>query len=156
MRTSTSLACVSLLTLLSACAAQPDGYYDANGSWVTTGGVANPKVAQDHAPMPGGPYNEYNNGHTVYNDGYATAPTAYSTTTTYHYDRAGYYAPDGTYVGADYTSAMVVPVPTDMFPPHGMCRVWFSSRAPNDQPAIESCDGIRARVPAGAYVIYGG
>ena len=152
MRTFTSIACVSLLALLSGCAVPPDGYYDANGNWVATS-VANPKVAENHPPLPGGPYNQYD----TYDNAYAPAPTVYTTTTTsYHYDRAGYYAPDGTYVGPDYTPAMVVPVPNDMFPPHGMCRVWFTNRAPNDQPAIESCDGIRARVPAGAYVIYGG
>jgi hypothetical protein len=43
-----------------------------------------------------------------------------------------------------------------MFPPRGMCRVWFTKRAPANQPAIESCNGIKSRVPAGAYVIYGG
>lgn len=147
MRTFTSVVCVSMLALLSACSPQPDGYYDANGNWIATG-VVNPKVAQDHAPFPGGVYDARANY-------YENTPPAYTTTTvTYNYDRAGYYAPDGTYIGPDYVSA--VPVPTDMFPPRGMCRVWFSNRAPDDQPAIESCSGIRTRVPAGAYVIYGG
>ena len=47
-------------------------------------------------------------------------------------------------------------VPKDMFPPRGMCRVWFVQSTPFEQPDIESCNDIKSRVPAGAYVIYGG
>ena len=79
-------------------------------------------------------------------------PVTTVTTTTYSYDRAGYYNQDGSYIGVHSDFA----VPPDMFPARGMCRVWFPDRRPVNQPDIESCDGIKSRVPVGAYVIYGG
>jgi hypothetical protein len=133
MRTIASLACVSLLTLVSACATPSDGYYDANGNYVPYNRYN--QVAHDHSPLPGGT-------NTYANNGYAPA---------YSYDRAGYYDHNGYYIAMDGG----LNVPQGMFPPRGMCRVWFADRV-NDQPPVESCNGIQSRVPAGAYVIYGG
>jgi len=144
MRILSSLACISLMALLSACGTPSDGYYDANGNWIAT----NPNNANhSHAPLPGG---THDTRYDEYDDNHPAATTV--TTTTYTYDRAGYYNRDGSYIGADSSFA----VPQNMFPPRGMCRVWFADRTPDNQPSIESCDGIKSRVPAGAYVIYGG
>jgi hypothetical protein len=143
MRKLTTLACVSVMALLSACGTPNDGYYDANGNYVPN----NPynRTAHDHSPLPGGTaehrYDNPNRGVTT------------TTTTTYNYDRAGYYNQYGEYVGMDNSNVVV---PNDMFPGRGMCRVWFPDRVPPNQPGIESCNGIQSRVPAGAYVIYGG
>ena len=130
-------ACVSLASLLTACDAPSGGYYDANGNFVDTNtpyGISK----SNHAPLPGGP-----------RDGYYSERTDHRT---YQYDRAGYYDSHGNY-RPTYSE---LNVPEDMFPPRGLCRVWFAGRAIVDQPSVESCDGIRQRVPAGAYVIYGG
>jgi len=70
----------------------------------------------------------------------------------YRYDRRGYYDYSGRYI----TQEDNFNVPAEMFPAAGMCRVWFTDRELSNQPPVESCDGIRTRVPAGAYVIYGG
>lgn len=136
MRTLTKLACVSFLSLLSACGTPSDGYYDANGNYVPY----NRYNSEDHAhsPLPGGTRDQYEPARTDYG--------------VVRYDRAGYYDSNGYYITVDNGPN----VPTSMFPPRGMCRVWFPERAAIDQPRIESCDGIRSRVPAGAYVIYGG
>jgi len=134
MRTLTSLACVSLISLLSACASPDAGYYDANGNWI----AKNPNNANhSHSPLPGGTYNQDRADYD--------APA-------YTYTRRGYYDYNGYYIAKDGG----LNVPTDMFPPRGMCRVWFAERSPDSQPAVESCSDIKSRVPAGAYVIYGG
>lgn len=140
MRTLTSFACISLVALLSACGTPDDGYYDANGNWIATGTPHN--IAHNtHPPLPGGTRDtrydraSYDNHHPAY-----------------MYDRRGYYDYNGDYV----TDDSGLNVPQDMFPPRGMCRVWFTNRAPDDQPSVESCNNIKSRVPAGAYVIYGG
>ena len=146
MRNVSSIFCLSLVVLLSACATPSDGYYDTNGNWI----AANPtKANRAHAPLPGGTHDtRYDDPN--FDNNHAVSTTV--TTTTYSYDRAGYYNRDGSYIGTNSTFT----VPPDMFPPRGMCRVWFSDRTPDNQPSIESCDGIKSRVPAGAYVIYGG
>jgi len=132
MRTVISLACISLLSLLSACATPDAGYYDANGNWIAN----NPNNANhSHAPLPGGTHD--------YRDDNSSA---------YTYDRRGYYDYNGYYI--DQNGGLSVP--QDMFPPRGMCRVWFTQRDLVNQPPVESCNDIRSRVPAGAYVIYGG
>jgi len=142
MRTVSSLACVSLISLLSACTTPDSGYYDTHGNWIAN----NPNNAnRSHAPLPGGTRDD-----SAYDDNHAVTTTV--TTTTYDYDRPGYYNYDGTYIGTRSNFK----VPKDMFPPRGMCRVWFADRVPVNQPPVESCDGIKSRVPAGAYVIYGG
>lgn len=133
-----SLASLFLLSMLSACGSPDGGYYDNNGNWIAN----NPYAHRDHPPLPGGTRNE----RTEYSSPRTT------TVTTYHYDRRGYYDRNGYYMARD--SGLTVA--DDMFPPRGMCRVWFPDRAPIDQPGIESCTGIQNRVPAGAYVIYGG
>lgn len=129
------LTCISVVSLLAACGPTSDGYYDTNGNWIATN-----TTHQPHAPLPGGTHdprvdnNDYNNGYNV------------------HYSRRGYYDYNGYYIPAD--SGLTVP--DNMFPPRGMCRVWMMDRRASEQPMAESCDGIKSRVPAGAYVIYGG
>jgi hypothetical protein len=132
------MACVSLATLLTACGVPSDGYYDANGNYIATDTPHN-MSKRAHAPLPGGTY----------------APTPYDNRAHYdddRYDRAGYYDRNGYYIARDGG----LNVPESMFPPRGMCRVWFVERAVAAQPPVESCAGIRTRVPAGAYVIFGG
>jgi len=133
-RISAALICASFLSLLAACATPDNGYYDTNGNWIPN----NPYNSQNHtrAPLPGGT-------HDYRDDRYDRVE---------RYDRAGYYDRNGYYIARDGGPA----VPEDMFPPRGMCRVWFIERPAIDQPKIESCDDIRSRVPVGAYVIYGG
>jgi len=142
MRKFTSLACLSLVSLLSACGTPNDGYYDKNGNFIPN----NPqrKGAANHAPLPGGTYDERYTGDP------AVSRTTVTTTT--RYDRPGYYDEYGYY----RTMEGGWKVPADMFPPRGMCRVWFRDRPLADQPPVESCSGINDYVPSGAYVIYGG
>ncbi len=144
MRTIPSLVCLSLVSLLSACATPDAGYYDANGNWIAN----NPNNANhSHAPLPGGTRNSQNSDY--YNDHPVSTTT---TVTTYNYDHRGYYDDNGYYLASEEGPN----VPQDMFPLRGMCRVWFEDRTVDNQPAIESCKGIKSQVPAGAYAIYGG
>ena len=135
------LSCLSLVALLAACGEPGRGYYDANGNWVSTSTVRKP-----HAPLPGGPGPHKPGPHKY------ESRSDYNDYDSYRYTRRGYYDSNGYYIARD--GGLTAPV--DMFPPRGMCRVWFVSRTDADQPDVESCDGIRSRVPAGAYVIYGG
>ncbi len=153
------LACLSVATLLSACESH-NGYYDANGNYIPQANTTT-EAQRTHAPYPGG---ERNSSYyyapvaapaastTTYVD---TTPerdgVRRTTTTVYSYDRAGYYDYNGYYVTPPAALA-----PAAAFPGHGLCRVWFPGRAVEAQPPIESCGNINARVPAGAYVIYGG
>ena len=131
MRLTTTLTCVSLLTLLAACS-EPDGYYDAHGKFIHNTPYNNTKNVPDQNRYVDSRYNDTN--------------------TNVNYSRRGYYDYNGYYIAKNYGPV----VPSDMFPPRGMCRVWFPDRDPADQPEIETCAGIRSRVPAGAYVIFGG
>jgi hypothetical protein len=135
MRIASFIPCVAMGALLAACT--PSEYYDANGNYIPRQN-ANLESDIKHAPDPGAIHADYND------------PRVTRTVTTYNYDRPGYYDYNGYYI------AQGPAVPQDMFPPRGLCRVWFSDRNAQTQPGIESCDGIRQRVPAGAYVIYGG
>ncbi len=128
-------ACVSLVSLLSACGVPSDGYYDANGNFVSN--ITPHEMASTHPALPNARGN------------YPADSRYYSNNS---YDRAGYYDRNGYYIERNNGFA----VPDNMFPPRGMCRVWFTDRNPSQQPAVESCDGIKSRVPAGAYVIFGG
>lgn len=138
----TFLACASVVSLVSACGTPNGGYYDANGNYIATDTPHNIST-NAHSPLPGGTH-RYHADTVDYYDGYYQENS--------HYSRRGYYDDNGNYIAKD--SALTVP--QNMFPPRGMCRVWFTDRATTDQPDIESCNGIRSRVPAGAYVIYGG
>lgn len=132
------LACASIASALFACGTPDGGYYDANGNYVPTDTPYNMRT-NAHSPLPGGNPNaayDRENNRSEYP----------------RYTRRGYYDYNGYYMSRDSGLA----VPKDMFPPRGMCRVWFVQNTPDEQPEIESCDGIRARVPYGAYVIYGG
>jgi len=137
MRPLNLLACISAASLLAACATQ-SGYYDANGNYIPPANHTT-DAQRVHSPAPGG------TGNT---SGYYVDRTD----RVYNYDRRGYYDYNGYYI-ADVRG---MGVPNSMFPPRGMCRAWFPDRVPADQPNIESCNGINSRVPAGAYVIYGG
>lgn len=136
------LVATSLLPMLTACGTPDGGYYDSHGNYIPT----SPVHQGPHSPLPGGPERVYSHDGT---DEYGRPAGGY---TVYKYDRAGYYDYNGYYIPMNRGPA----VPADMLPPRGMCRVWFTDRAPANQPSIEPCDNIRARVPAGAYVIYGG
>ncbi|MDX2073773.1 MAG: hypothetical protein SFX19_05335 [Alphaproteobacteria bacterium] len=123
---------ISLLSFLAACGTPDGGYYDANGNWIATDTIHKP-----HAPLPGGT-RDYN-----------AAKDRYDHT---KYDRPGYYDRNGYYISRDDGFN----VPENMFPQRGMCRVWFTERPASEQPPVESCNGIKSRVPAGAYIIFGG
>ncbi len=126
----TTLPMLTLATLLAACGVPSDGYYAADGTFVSYN--RDHRSSYNHSPDP-------------------AAVDAYHADT-YRYDRRGYYDYNGRYVTAETS----LNVPPEMFPPAGMCRVWFIDRELSNQPPVESCDGVRTRVPAGAYVIYGG
>ncbi len=133
------LACVSVVSMLAACGTPDGGYYNKQGNYVPTDTPYNIKNNK-HSSMPGGNPN-------------AEADRENNRSEYPRYTRRGYYDYNGYYM--DKNSGLSVP--RNMFPPRGMCRVWFPERMGyNEQPAVESCDGIKYRVPAGAYVIYGG
>lgn len=134
-RTLTAIACLSLVSMLAACGAN-NGYYDAKGNYISSESPYNAK--KGHA---GRNHNEYSAQDDE--DHYSDRS---------HYDRRGYYDRNGDYITTDDG----LNVPENMFPARGMCRVWFTDRQPSNQPAVESCNSIKSRVPAGAYVIYGG
>ena len=133
MRPLPTLACVSMIALLAACAQTSDGYYDANGDY---------QYYNANTPAP------FAHNVTMRDRAKNASPK-----NAYTYDRRGYYDNYGNYV-ADNEEGMSVP--NNMFPPRGMCRIWFTNRNNVDQPPVESCNRIRTRLPAGAYVIYGG
>lgn len=132
IRALTLLSCVSIVSLLAACGSPDGGYYDAGGNWVGT----------DTSYGKSYPDSKVTHGYRRDRDNYGDN----------RYSRRGYYDREGYYVERDGS----MNVPDDMFPPRGMCRVWFTNRSVSDQPGVESCDDIMSRVPAGAYVIYGG
>ena len=47
-------------------------------------------------------------------------------------------------------------VPPGHMPKPGECRLWYSGKPPGQQPKPQSCASLRGRVPAGAFVLYGG
>lgn len=47
-------------------------------------------------------------------------------------------------------------VPPGHYPKPGECRLWYSGKPPGQQPKPQSCASLRGRVPAGAFVLYGG
>lgn len=132
MRVLPKMACMPLAILLSACVPS-DVYYDDNGNYVPPPN-ATTQAQRIHAPNPG----------MDRNDSYYSRH--------YSYDRAGYYDSNGYIIEEDDS----LNIPGGMLPPRGMCRVWFADRSLKNQPRIESCGGIKQRVPTGAYVIYGG
>lgn len=135
MRTLTKITMVALLPLLSACGSPDYGYYDNNGNWIAPTGST--ETQRRHSPSPG-----LRTDDRYYNDDVRVI----------RYERPGYYDYYGNYI----TVESRVGAPRNMLPPRGMCRVWFPDRVAEDQPRVESCNGIQYRVPAGAYVIYGG
>jgi hypothetical protein len=132
MRILPSLACLSLLTALAACGETSGSYYDANGRYVQ--GNTDSTAPFEH---------DVTLRDRMRNGNYRS-----------EYDRRGYYDDEGNYSNASEIDGLSVP--KNMFPARGMCRVWFTDRAPARQPNVESCKNIKQRVPTGAYVIYGG
>jgi hypothetical protein len=47
-------------------------------------------------------------------------------------------------------------VPPGHYPPPGLCRIWYEGRPPGHQPRPVPCPALHRRVPAGAFVLYGG
>jgi hypothetical protein len=144
------LFALSLLCSLAACGPSPDGYYDEAGNFHSYTTNHSPR-----APLPAGhdivTGSNGDNYHYYDHDPYPVGNRSSTTVTrTYVYERPGYYDYNGYYVGR------WAGVPRSYMPPRGMCRVWFTDRDYADEPAVESCDGIQYRVPAGAYVVYGG
>lgn len=144
MRTKILMAALPAAFLLSACAGPDYGYYDANGNYIPAANAVTDQHRR-HAPSPGQPgMPAYDSSNVIV----VPAPIEYPVT----YTRRGYYDYYGNFVTVD--SRLVIP--SDMYPPRGMCRVWLPQRSPESQPPIQSCEGIQWRVPAGGYVVYGG
>lgn len=135
MRLLKPIAIISLLSVLAACGANNNGYYAADGTYVK--------------PNEGKFSNDINERRADYDQ---TVVAAHNAPVRYTYERRGYYDYYGNFIPVETNLG----VPPAMFPPAGMCRVWFPDRPIPSQPRIESCDSIRERAPAGSYVIYGG
>jgi hypothetical protein len=145
MRITTTVSLFALLGCVAACA--PAGYYDSTGAYHSYGASDSYRTntPRDNNPPPGGDRTYYDNN----NGAYAAHPDS---TTTVIYERPGYYDSNGYYISPSDGPG----VPKRYLPPAGMCRVWFTDRPVSEEPPVESCDGIRSRVPQGAYVVYGG
>lgn len=130
------IGCLSLISIMAAC--QPSGYYDSNGEYRSYG----KSDSFNHNNAMAG---------TAAHDTYHS-DTDNQTITTVTYSRPGYYDRNGYYIAED-SGPHVSP---ELLPPRGMCRVWFTDRPVSEEPAVESCQGIQSRIPAGAYAIYGG
>lgn len=131
MRILSTIAFSTLALGLIACAA--DGYYDNDGIYHYY------SDKQSRSESVRGPH----------------ASTTTGAGTVYTYTQRGYYDEYGNYVTdpADYN----IVVSDAYYPRRGMCRVWFTDRAPEFQPPVQPCARVRALgVPAGAYVVYGG
>ena len=148
-------ACASVLIGAAACA--PDGYYDSRGNyhWAGAADDYSNSAYYGHG-MSGSTYH----GNNYYVDNSAARGDS-SKVVGYDrardpevrpYRRAGYYDYHGEYVA--YADGPVVA--RAYMPPRGKCRVWYPDLPAVEQPPIESCVGIQYRVPAGAYVIFGG
>lgn len=140
-RTSSKFSCIIVLLLLTACGEPMNGYYDSKGNFVSTEMQNN----TNNTPRYIG---------SVRNDEkYARSQDRRNHRRLHpQYDRLGYYDHTGHYVADDG----ILNVPENMFPPRGMCRIWFVERPVAEQPGIETCSGIESRIPTDAYVVYGG
>ncbi len=163
----TLLACASALALLTACDPHYDnGYYDANGNYVSSENVNNgAQRNQNNATWPGKPIgyyndsNRYNNDLAVDHDNYYprrnmhnTRVVTTDTDTYYLYERPGVYNLDGDYLG----TAASYGVPSSLVPASGTCLVWFPHRTTYDQPQPQSCNGLIDHAPSGSYIVFGG
>ena len=135
-----SLASLSSLALLAACNPPSlDGQCDRYGNWVSP---RNPTTESQRVkpPLPGHTYDKRHHNRCS------------GEIRNVRYDRPGYYDENGYYIPAANAPA----IPSHMVPPRGMCRVWVPGVANSRQSPVEVCDGISSRVPAGAYVLFGG
>jgi hypothetical protein len=127
MRGITMVAFISVASLISACTPS-HGHYDAKGNFVSN---------NTHHNHPGRD-NTINSASRGGNSGFA-------------YQYRGYYDDQGNYISSD-----VPGVPAEMFPQHGMCRIWMTGTMMHEQPPIVPCNNIRFPAPQGAYVVSGG
>ncbi len=152
----TAAGMAALCGLLASCA--PSGYYDSNGQYRVYGASdsANHNTPQTATPaaaassttyvdVPSGAATTVVTGSNGSTTSLVNMP-ARTTTTTYTRDDES---------GDDISQESGPHVPPSMLPPQGMCRVWFPERMMQYQPPVESCSGIRERVPSGAFVVYG-
>ena len=147
MRLFPTLASVSMLAMLAACGHSADGYYDANGRYQYYNSSADSSYIPDTMPRDRARNDgrRYGNDITQHDRDSAAYHHANRHEGTYSYDRRGYYDFNGNYMDENQDS---LSVPAKMFPPRGMCRVWFTDRMNNEQPRAESCNRINERVPA--------
>lgn len=137
MKNINRIACLSLVAVMTSCT--PSGYYDSNGEYRAYGKSDSYRY---NKPMAG----------TGRNYSYHENSARMNRDTDFTYTRAGYYDHNGYYIDNEDRPQ----ISNEYYPPRGMCRVWFIDRRADDQPSVESCSGIRDRVPGNAYVIYGG
>lgn len=146
MKPTTKIACLSALAALAACGPN-DGYYDSRGNYHYSG------AADYYGADSSRDDNYYVDNSAVRGDPAKVAGYDRNLDPEVRpYRRAGYYDYNGYYI--PYADGPVVP--RAYMPPKGKCRVWFTDRPAVEQPPVESCIGIKYRVPAGAYVIFGG
>jgi hypothetical protein len=144
-RALTLIASVSLISLLTACGGANNESYTSNGSYSPMDTPHNTAANTHSSPADGtGDHrsNRRDDNDSYYDDSHYEIN---------RYGHNGYYERNGYYVARNSGVA----VPQEMFPPQGMCRMWFMERLASDQPDVESCNGIRSRAPNGAYIIYG-
>lgn len=138
----TSITTLSLLfcaAALGACGSD-NGYYDSKGNYVSK--------ESRYGSQTGAQYVDS----TQYADHYEVRTQSDYPNQYAGYHRLGFYDHNGQYIVSDNALS----IPKTLYPANGLCRVWFINRIPSQQPPIETCDDIKSRVPAGAYVIYGG
>jgi hypothetical protein len=54
---------------------------------------------------------------------------------------------------AAHSPRQLTGVPPGHYPPSGQCRLWYSDRAPGQQPKATECHKI-GKVPAGAFILF--
>ena len=161
-RFTTLLACVSTVALLAACDPHYDnGYYDANGNYVSSENGANvTQKNHNNDVWPGKPIGYYNDSNNYNNDPSYVPPAHHVVRTTtvttddgaYLYERAGVYNLQGDYLGSASSNG----IPSRITPSRGMCMVYFPDRMNNDQPQPQSCNGLMEHAPAGSLIVFGG
>lgn len=140
--------------LLAACG-ESNGYYDTNGVYHTYQPAANEstptsKATTSNDPRPRDKAVVQEREQHMYKrvDGRVVKVNP-----PFSFVEPGYYGPNG-YLLTEVPAGFVVP--GHMLPPAGYCRIWFPARSAMEQPPVETCTGIKHRVPANAYIVYGG
>ena len=156
------LALAASTALLGACDPHYDnGYYDANGNYVS---VPDTHVGADRnkAAWPGKPIGYYDDSNNYNNDPSYVPParrvvrTTRVVTTdvdgTYVYELPGVYNLSGDYLGTAAQNG----IPSRIAPSRGLCTVYFPDRMNYDQPNPQSCNGLMERAPSGSLIVFGG